>query len=89
MPETKDKDKRKRTNTRRLPQKVAACYFTETKTKPDYKDVLVLKRFITDRGKIIHHSKSGVSSKNQRLLATAIKRARFMAFLPYSDKHAL
>lgn len=87
MPE-KTKNKRK-PNTKRMIKKVTACYFTETGTTPDYKDVLVLKRFISDRGKIIHHSRSGVSSKHQRKLSKAIKMARYMALLPYSDKHAL
>ncbi len=84
----KEKDTKRR-SPRRIQQKPAACYFTETGTKPNYKDVLVLKRFISDRGKIVHHSRSGVSSKNQRLLTKAIKKARYMALLPYSDKHAL
>lgn len=76
----------RRTNIKR---EVPACYFTQAGTKPNYKDVLILKRFITDRGKIVHHAKSGVSSKNQRLLTKAIKQARYMALLPYTDKHAM
>jgi len=65
------------------------CYFTKTGTNPDYKDVLVLRRFITDRGKILHKSITGLTSKNQRLLSLAIKKARFMALLPYTDRHTL
>jgi small subunit ribosomal protein S18 len=65
------------------------CYFTQTKSKPDYKDVLVLKRFLTERGKIVHKNYTALTAKNQRLLSTAIKRARFMALLPYTDRHAL
>lgn len=64
-------------------------YFVETSTKPDYKEVLVLRKFITDRGKIIHQNFSNLTAKNQRLLSQAIKRARFMSLLPYTDKHAL
>jgi small subunit ribosomal protein S18 len=65
------------------------CYFTETGTTPDYKDVLVLRRFITDRGKILHMSFTGLTAKNQRKLSNAIKKARFMALLPYTDRHAI
>lgn len=68
------------------PQK---CYFTQTNTMPNYKEVLILRRYLTDRGKILPASKSGVKSKKQRLLAQAIKRARYMALLPYTDRHAL
>lgn len=65
------------------------CYFTKTGTTPNYKDVLILRRFISDRGKIIPQSRSGITAKNQRLLSKAIKRARYMALLPYTDQHAL
>ncbi|MCA9307933.1 MAG: 30S ribosomal protein S18 [Patescibacteria group bacterium] len=65
------------------------CYFEENNTQPDYKETLILRRFISDRGKIIPASRTGVTSKNQRLLAQAIKRARYMALLPYTDKHQL
>ena len=65
------------------------CYFTETGTKPDYKEVLVLRRFINERGKILPQKYSGLTAKNQRLLATEIKKARYMGFLPYTDRHAL
>ena len=49
----------------------------------DYKDVDILKRFIDANGRIIPRRRTGVSSKNQRKLAMAIKRARFLALLPY------
>lgn len=65
------------------------CYFTKNNTTPDYKDVLVLKRFINDRAKIIPASYSGVSAKNQRKLTKEIKKARHMALIPYTDQHAL
>lgn len=65
------------------------CYFTETGTKPDYKEVLVLRRFINERGKILPQKYSGLTAKNQRLLAVEIKKARYMGFLPYTDRHAL
>lgn len=49
----------------------------------DYKDAAKLRRFITEKGKILPRRMSGVCAKHQRLLATAIKRARVMALLPY------
>ncbi len=65
------------------------CYFTKAGTIPNYKEVLILRRFINDRGKLIPQSRSGVSARNQRLLSVAVKRAREMALLPYTDKHAI
>ena len=69
--------------------KTTSCYFTQTNSKPDYKEVLVLKRFLSDRGKILHHSFTGLTAKNQSLLSVAVKRARSMALLPYTDRHSL
>jgi small subunit ribosomal protein S18 len=51
--------------------------------KIDYKDTKLLQRFISERGKIVPSRITAVSAKKQRLLAVAIKRARFMALLPY------
>lgn len=76
-------NKNKKTN------KVEECYFEKNNTKPDYKDTLILRRFLTDRGKILPAAKSGVSSRNQRKLSSEIKKARFMALIPYTDQHAL
>ena len=54
--------------------------------KIDYKDVKLLQRFISERGKIVPARITAVSNKKQRILANAIKRARFMALLPYVVK---
>ena len=54
--------------------------------KIDYKDVKLLQRFISERGKIVPSRITAVSNKKQRILANAIKRARFMALLPYVVK---
>ena len=54
--------------------------------KIDYKDVKMLQRFLSERGKIVPARITAVSAKNQRQLATAIKRARFLALLPYVVK---
>ena len=82
---------KKRTNTRRrtVSNKPAGCYFSQTKTKPDYKEVLVLRRFISDRGKVLPQTYTGLTAKNQRLLATEVKKARYMGLLQYTDRHAI
>ena len=60
------------------------CWFTENKVAfIDYKDEKVLRRFISQRGKIIPRRISGTSAKYQRMLVEAIKRARHMAILPF------
>ena len=67
----------------RTPRK-KVCYFTKSNiTEIDYKDIELLKRFISQNGKIIPRRVTGTSAKYQRPLATAIKRAREMALLPY------
>jgi small subunit ribosomal protein S18 len=64
------------------------CRFSAEGTKEvDYKDVDVLKDFITENGKIIPARITGTKARYQRQLTTAIKRARFLALLPYTDKH--
>ncbi len=60
------------------------CYFTKNNIKTiDYKDVELLKKFISANGKIIPRRVTGTNAKYQRMLATAIKRSRQMALLPY------
>ncbi|MBP3039995.1 30S ribosomal protein S18 [Bacillaceae bacterium Marseille-Q3522] len=60
------------------------CYFTANGiTHIDYKDVDLLKKFISERGKILPRRVTGTSAKYQRKLTIAIKRARMMALLPY------
>ncbi len=64
------------------------CYFTTNRlTEVDYKDVYLLKKFITENGKIVPSRITGTKARFQRLLSKAIKRARFLALLPYTDKH--
>ena len=53
----------------------------------DYKDLEVLKQYITETGKIVPSRITGTKAKYQRQLATAIKRARYLALLPYTDSH--
>ncbi len=52
----------------------------------DYKDTRLLQRYVSERGKIVPARITAVSNKNQRKLAQAIKRARFLALLPYAVK---
>ena len=53
----------------------------------DWKDVKLLSRFISERGKIVPSRITAVSQKKQRELAKAVKRARYLALLPYTDRH--
>ena len=63
------------------------CPFTGANApKIDYKDVKLLQRYISERGKIVPSRITAVSSKKQRELSKAIKRARFMALIPYLVK---
>ena len=63
------------------------CPFTgRNAPKIDYKDVKLLQRFISERGKIVPSRITAVSTKKQRALAQAIKRARFLGLLPYALK---
>ena len=64
--------------------KKKVCYFTKNKIEYiDYKDVELLKKFISPSGKISARRITGTSAKYQRQLARAIKNARYMALLPY------
>ena len=64
------------------------CRFTAEKIEQiDYKDVDLLKDFITDNGKIIPSRLTGTKSRYQRQLQVAVKRARFLALLPFTDNH--
>lgn len=64
------------------------CRFTAEGVKEiDYKDIELLKGYITETGKIVPSRITGTKARYQRQLATAIKRARFLALLPYTDSH--
>ena len=64
------------------------CRFTAAGVKEiDYKDLNTLKAYITETGKIVHSRITGTKAKYQRQLAVAIKRARYLALLPYTDSH--
>ncbi len=62
-------------------------YFKQNKIKHiDYKDTELLKKFLNPYGRIYGSKKTGLSGKNQRTLAQAVKRARYMALIPYIAK---
>ncbi len=64
------------------------CRFTAENIKHiDYKDLETLKAYVSETGKIVPSRITGTNARYQRQLSTAIKRARFMALLPYSDQH--
>ena len=64
------------------------CRFTAEGVKEiDYKDLNTLKAYITETGKIVPSRITGTKARYQRQLTTAIKRARILALLPYSDSH--
>jgi small subunit ribosomal protein S18 len=64
------------------------CRFTAENVKEiDYKDLAVLKQYVTETGKIVPSRITGTKARYQRQLATAIKRARYLSLLPYTDAH--
>ena len=64
------------------------CRFTADKVDEiDYKDIATLKANVTESGKIVPSRITGTKARYQRQLATAVKRARFIALLPYTDSH--
>jgi small subunit ribosomal protein S18 len=64
------------------------CRFTAEGVKEiDYKDLEVLKQYVSETGNIVPSRITGTKAKYQRQLATAIKRARYLALLPYTDSH--
>ena len=64
------------------------CRFTADKVEEiDYKDLATLKANVTESGKIVPSRITGTKARYQRQLATAVKRARFVALLPYTDSH--
>ncbi|MEX1664849.1 MULTISPECIES: 30S ribosomal protein S18 [Zhongshania] len=64
------------------------CRFTAEGVKQiDYKDLDTLKAYVSETGKIVPSRITGTNARYQRQLSTAIKRARFLALLPYTDSH--
>ena len=84
----KKKDGKKRERGNNLFKRKKFCRFTAEGVKSiDYKDIEVLKDFVNETGKIIPARITGTAAGYQRQLSEAIKRARFLALLPYTDLH--
>lgn len=65
-----------------------SCRFTaEGVEEIDYKDLATLKQYVSENGKIVPSRITGTKARYQRQLSTAVKRARYLALLPYTDKH--
>jgi small subunit ribosomal protein S18 len=83
-----NKKKDDRNKSRNLFKRRKFCRFSAEKIEQvDYKDVDLLRDFITENGKIMPARITGTKSRFQRQLSTAIKRARYLALLPYTDLH--
>lgn len=72
---------------RRFALKPKVCPFCKDGTEIDYKDISRLQRYISSRARIEARRRTGACAKHQRQLAVAIKRARFLALLPYTPDH--
>ncbi|MCL5004023.1 MAG: 30S ribosomal protein S18 [Patescibacteria group bacterium] len=82
--------KRSPSKVKRFRKKNLPCFFCENpKENLDYRNVAVISRFITSRGKIIGRIYSGTCARHQRALGKAIKRARALSLLPFTQTHAL
>ena len=71
---------------RTAPRRKVCAFCLEKATAIDYKDTAKLKKYVTEKGKILPRRMTGVCSKHQRLLASAIKRARLVALLPFKGE---
>ncbi len=73
-------------NTKRRARKqetVAECFYCKEGKTPSFLEYEILSKFTSERGKIMPRSRSGICAKHQRKLTSEIKRARYMAFLPF------
>lgn len=89
MPRKKDDKKKDKKNTSpsevRTPR-IRKCLFCEQKSEPTYTDTAALKRFTSDRAKIVPSQRSGACSKHQRRISKHIKYARHLALMPFINK---
>ena len=84
----KKKDDKKNNTSRSLFKRRKFCRFTAEKiAEVDYKDLNILKEFVSENGKLIPARITGTKARYQRQLSTAVKRARFLALMPYTDLH--
>lgn len=78
--------KRRPVNTKRFQSKKKPALTKEEIINLDYKDVAKLKKFVTEKGKILPRRTTYITAKEQRIVCEAIKRARYMALLPYKGE---
>ena len=74
---------RRKTPVKRRAPKNLVCFYCENKIDPDYMEYETLKRFVSDRSRIVNRSRSGVCAKHQRRLAIAVKRARHLGLIGF------
>ena len=74
---------KRKTNFREVPKE---CFYCHEKKNPDFMEFEVLRKFISERGKIQGRVRTGICSKHQRKLTVAVKRARLLALLPFLVK---
>lgn len=86
MPGPQDRETRPRRDYRRKPRRKVCSFCAEKATYIDYKEINRLRRFVTERGKILPRRVSGNCARHQRAVAVAIKRARELALLPYTGE---
>ncbi len=85
---SKKKDDKSKNKNRNMFKRRKFCRFSAEKIEQvDYKDVDLLRDFISENGKVMPARITGTKTRFQRQLSTAIKRARFLALLPYTDLH--
>jgi small subunit ribosomal protein S18 len=73
----------RRNNKRRERPVAKNCPFCATKTEPNYKDIGVLNKYITERAKLLSRARTGLCAKHQRYITVEVKRARLVALLPF------
>lgn len=76
----------KKTKTRRTMNVVQECFFCKEKSTPDFLKEEMLTKFTSERGKILARSRTGLCSSHQRKLTEEVKRARYLALLPFVVK---
>jgi len=86
-PSKPTKGKREVRSRRFVPKRKVCSFCVNNVATIDYKDTATLRRYISDRGKIEPRRRTGTCAKHQRLLSTAIKRARHIALLPFTPAH--
>lgn len=84
---TRTRSGSRRERRRYIPKRKVCPFCVDRSRRIDYKEVDALRRFISDRGKMEPRQRTGVCAKHQRLLSTELKRARYLALLPYTVQH--